>query len=231
MHTFEPGKTYETRSICDSNNIIRLTVASRTAKSIKTSDGKTLRIKVIGDTETVKPFSNYSMAPMIRAERVVAEKAGTFQVGQEVIATRMAPDSFYRQVRGTVTAIRNGFVCINATQVISKWGKTWEKHPTSCATSAKIEHVIAAPAATTMKLLNASEELIAEMDEALLLDAASNRVFEIRDMDTGSRQRVNIADLLRDNETDPELCNWIRAANLRAEFGSAQGKIILRRVE
>lgn len=80
-------------------------------------------------------------------------------------------------------------------------------------------------------LPNASKELLAEFDEALLIDAAANRVFEIRDVDTGERHRVGIAELLRDNETDEGLCEWIRAANLRAEFGSAQGKIILRRVE
>ncbi len=143
MHTFEPGKTYETRSICDSNSIIRITVASRTAKTIKTSEGQTLRIKSFENSEYVNPFGVYSMCPTIRAERVVAEKAATFAIGQEVIATQMASDSFYRQVRGIVTAIRNGFVHINATRVISKWSKTWEQHPTSCATSAKIENVIA----------------------------------------------------------------------------------------
>jgi hypothetical protein len=82
-----------------------------------------------------------------------------------------------------------------------------------------------------MNLYTAPEELIAELNEALLIDAAANRVFEIRDIDTGERHRVGIAELLRDNETDEGLCEWIRAANLRAEFGSAQGKIILRRVE
>jgi hypothetical protein len=62
-------------------------------------------------------------------------------IGQEVIATKMASDSFYKQVRGTVTGIRNGFVEIKATKVISKWDDSWEDHPSSCATSAKIENV------------------------------------------------------------------------------------------
>lgn len=80
-------------------------------------------------------------------------------------------------------------------------------------------------------LPNASKKLLAEFDEALLIDAASHRVFEIRDMDTDKRTRVNIDVLLRDNETDTELCDWIRAANRGAFTGSAQGKIVLRRVE
>jgi hypothetical protein len=80
-------------------------------------------------------------------------------------------------------------------------------------------------------LPNATQQLLAELDEALLIEAASNRVFEIHDLDMDTRTRVNIGELLRDNETDEGLCEWIRAANLRAEFASAQGSIILRRVE
>lgn len=82
-----------------------------------------------------------------------------------------------------------------------------------------------------MGLYTASDELIAEFDEALMLDAASNRVFERRDLDTDTRTRVSISELLQDNETDSELCNWIRSANLGAKTGLAQGKIILKRVE
>lgn len=82
-----------------------------------------------------------------------------------------------------------------------------------------------------MNLPTASQELLAQFDEALLIDAASNRVFEVRDFDTGHRQRFTIAELLRDNETDTELCDWIRAANRGAFTGYAQGKLVLRRVE
>ena len=67
MHTFQPGQTYATRSICDHDCIIRVAVASRTAKTIKTVDGKTLRIGVYGDAELVKPWGTYSMAPIVRA--------------------------------------------------------------------------------------------------------------------------------------------------------------------
>lgn len=64
----------------------------------------------------------------------------TIKIGDKVEAT-MSSDSFYKKARGVVTEIKNGFVSFEATQVISKWSKTWENHPTSCATSAKICNV------------------------------------------------------------------------------------------
>lgn len=54
MTSFEPGKTYKTRSICDSNCWFSITVASRTAKTIKTTEGKTLRVGSYDGAETVK---------------------------------------------------------------------------------------------------------------------------------------------------------------------------------
>ncbi|RWC28138.1 MAG: hypothetical protein EOS70_27900 [Mesorhizobium sp.] len=69
MTAFEPGKTYKTRSICDSNCWFSITVASRTAKTLKTVEGKTLRIGSYDGAETVKPYGSYSMAPVISADR------------------------------------------------------------------------------------------------------------------------------------------------------------------
>ena len=69
--TFEPGKTYSTRSICDHNCIFSIKVLSRTAKTLKVIDPfnkpKTLRVSVWGDVEQVKPLGSYSMAPVIGA--------------------------------------------------------------------------------------------------------------------------------------------------------------------
>jgi hypothetical protein len=65
------------------------------------------------------------------------------RLGSRVKAVRMAPDSFYRQVIGTVTDIRNGYVEIDATEVMSKWDRSFERHPTSCRTSAKLADVVA----------------------------------------------------------------------------------------
>jgi len=70
---FEPGKTYWTRSIGDADCIFRITVASRTAKTIKTSTGKTLRITPYDGRETVKPHGSYSMCPVIGADKVCSQ--------------------------------------------------------------------------------------------------------------------------------------------------------------
>jgi hypothetical protein len=67
MTKFESGKTYTTRSACDQNCIFSVTVIGRTAKTIKTADGKTLRIGQYDNAEFVKPMGSYSMAPIVRA--------------------------------------------------------------------------------------------------------------------------------------------------------------------
>ena len=68
MTAFEPGKTYATRSICDHDCIVRVTVAKRTAKTLTTAAGKTLRISEYRGVEQVKPRGTYSMAPMVGAD-------------------------------------------------------------------------------------------------------------------------------------------------------------------
>lgn len=70
---FEAGKTYATRSFCDYDHIIAITVVARTEKTIKTSENKTLRVKRdFRGNEMVKPWGSYSMAPMITADRATA---------------------------------------------------------------------------------------------------------------------------------------------------------------
>lgn len=66
----------------------------------------------------------------------------SIEVGAKVKAIRMSQDSFYKQVIGTVKYVRNGFVGIDATLVMSRWDNKFEPHPTSCATSAKIQDVV-----------------------------------------------------------------------------------------
>lgn len=68
---FEIGKTYYTRSICDSEMIIKITIAKRTAKFVTTTDGAKLGVSNWDGVETVKPWGKYSMAPTISAEKVV----------------------------------------------------------------------------------------------------------------------------------------------------------------
>lgn len=69
LATFTPGKTYTTRSICDHDCIIRVTVAKRTAKTITTDAGKVLRVGEYDGAEYVKPWGSYSMAPIVRASK------------------------------------------------------------------------------------------------------------------------------------------------------------------
>lgn len=72
MSKFETGKTYATRSICNHDCIIEITVLRRTAKTIVADCGwkgeKRLRIAEYDGVETVKPWGSYSMAPMIDAK-------------------------------------------------------------------------------------------------------------------------------------------------------------------
>lgn len=66
---FEAGKTYTTRSICDYNCIFSVTIAARTAKTVKTTDGKSFRVAISHDgQEFIRPMGNYSMAPRITAQ-------------------------------------------------------------------------------------------------------------------------------------------------------------------
>ncbi len=72
---FEIGKTYFTRSICDHDMIISITVASRTAKRIKTTEGKTLGVSEYEGIEQVRPWGRYSMCPTIGADKEVKAEA------------------------------------------------------------------------------------------------------------------------------------------------------------
>lgn len=81
MTTFKTGKSYETRFIGDSDLKIKFKVIKRTARTITikeegTGDIKTCRIdKFIFDTqnqEAVFPYGKYSMAPILRAERIAS---------------------------------------------------------------------------------------------------------------------------------------------------------------
>lgn len=75
MKKFEIGKTYTTRSICDTNCIVSITVTARSACMITTVDehGEVQRLRIskklseYRNAETVYPWGQYSMAPMISA--------------------------------------------------------------------------------------------------------------------------------------------------------------------
>jgi len=75
MTKFQTGKTYYTRSVADYDTIVRVTVAKRTDKTIVTALGDRLRINVWNDVEQVKPWGSYSMAPIVGADRLLADAA------------------------------------------------------------------------------------------------------------------------------------------------------------
>ena len=62
-------------------------------------------------------------------------------IGDKIRANKMSEDSFYLQAEGIVTAIKNGIVNFDADYVKDRYSKVWKKHPTSCATAARIENV------------------------------------------------------------------------------------------
>lgn len=74
---FVSGCTYTTRSIVDSDHVIKLKVASRTPKTLTTDAGKVLRIGVYQGAEFVKPWGSYSMAPIVMAKDVDEWPVGT----------------------------------------------------------------------------------------------------------------------------------------------------------
>lgn len=62
-------------------------------------------------------------------------------IGTTIEATRPA-DSFYKRVRGIVTAHCNGRIQIQATEVISKWDTEWSKHPNSCSMGVFLREIV-----------------------------------------------------------------------------------------
>lgn len=77
MKTFEIGKTYYMRSICDHDCVWSYTVIKRTASTITITDGKTTKncrinsqISGFLNAETVYPLGRYSMCPSLSADRI-----------------------------------------------------------------------------------------------------------------------------------------------------------------
>jgi len=67
MKTFKAGETYRTRSICDYDHVISITIASRTKCFVKTTAGKRLKVAEYNGAEAVMPWGRFSMAPTITA--------------------------------------------------------------------------------------------------------------------------------------------------------------------
>ena len=69
MQKFEPGKTYVTRSIVDADYMVSATIERRTDRFVW-ADGKRFGVHQYGDAEFIRPWGNYSMCPIIRADRL-----------------------------------------------------------------------------------------------------------------------------------------------------------------
>lgn len=73
MKKFEVGRMYTMRSACNHDCMWRYIVTNRTAKTITITDGReTKRLRIskcseILNAETVFPFGQYSMAPVLHA--------------------------------------------------------------------------------------------------------------------------------------------------------------------
>ena len=71
VKTFEAGKTYTTRSVCDHDCIVSVTIEKRTAKTVTAKvrgEVKSFRVAVYDGAEFIKPWGSYSMAPIVRAK-------------------------------------------------------------------------------------------------------------------------------------------------------------------
>jgi len=70
MKKFQTGKTYSTRSVCDYDCIISVTIEKRTEKTVTVTvrgEKKTFRIGIYDNSEFIKPWGSYSMAPVVTA--------------------------------------------------------------------------------------------------------------------------------------------------------------------
>ena len=71
--TFRAGKSYATRSICDHDCWFRVSVVSRTARTVTVlrsgeRSPHTCRIALYEGVEQIKPWGNYSMCAIIGAD-------------------------------------------------------------------------------------------------------------------------------------------------------------------
>ena len=74
VRAFQVGKTYTTRSMADYECIFSFTILSRTSQFVTTEvHGRKVNRKVTvrDDVEQFKPLGNYSMAPIIKADKSV----------------------------------------------------------------------------------------------------------------------------------------------------------------
>lgn len=81
MKNFEIGKSYSMRSACDHNCVWTYTVTARTAQTITITDGKEVKkcriskkVSEYRGAETIYPLGQYSMCPILSADKYTAEQ-------------------------------------------------------------------------------------------------------------------------------------------------------------
>ncbi len=77
IKTFETGKTYRGRSIGDSDCIWDVTIIKRTAKTVTIKEPMTnnivrKKLHIYDNSEAFYPMSQYRMAVIIRAEKLIS---------------------------------------------------------------------------------------------------------------------------------------------------------------
>ena len=77
MKKFEIGETYSVRSACNHECVWTYTVTARTAQTITVTDGKEVRklriskrVSEYRAAESVFPLGQYSLAPILSADKV-----------------------------------------------------------------------------------------------------------------------------------------------------------------
>lgn len=75
MIKFQEGKTYSSKSICDSDCVFSFKILKRTAKTVTINSlfnkNETTRCKIheYEGSEMIYPLGKYSMAPILRANK------------------------------------------------------------------------------------------------------------------------------------------------------------------
>ena len=95
MNTFEIGKEYYSRSICNHDCVFTIKIVKRTDKTVTFErNGKTRRTKLFSDErgEYIIPY-RYSMAPVFRAEREIQAEEAPAATEETTPAAPVAEDA------------------------------------------------------------------------------------------------------------------------------------------
>ena len=95
MNTFEIGKEYYSRSICNHDCVFTIKITGRTAKTVSyeyMGDSRRSKIRVDDSGEYIQP-DRYSMAPVFRAEREIQAEEAPAATEETTPAAPVAEDT------------------------------------------------------------------------------------------------------------------------------------------